>query len=225
MTIHKFSKKGSSYSEIKKENQDYLYSIDGKEFLAIMLADGATACEKGLEGAKLSCRAVAQVIEQEGDVFFSYPKEKIAYLLTEQILYCIECHMKEESDIWEYGSTFSLVFMEKKTGRTVLVNLGDGAIFKVTEQGISYLLKPKKFRGNPCLTTTEGAEKVIDIEVFHLALGESIVVCSDGFLKQLGKENVFSMLTSYDIEKLNEQLNLLNNADDCSYISFTRERK
>ena len=163
MVISKFSKTGVYHRDTKRENQDYLCSVEGKDFLAIMLADGATACEKGLEGARLSCGAMAEVIKQEGSVFFNYPKEKIAYLLTEQILYCLECNKSDACDISEYGSTFALVFMEKKTGRTVLVNLGDGAIISVTENGFSYLLKPKRYRGNPCLTTTKGAGKAVGL--------------------------------------------------------------
>ena len=118
-----------------------------------------------------------------------------------------------------------MVFMEKKTGRTVLVNLGDGAIISVTESSFSYLLKPKRYRGNPCLTTTKGAGKAIEIAVCNLALGDSILMCSDGFLDQIAKEDIASLLNSYDIEGLNHKLSMIENEDDCSYISFTRERK
>lgn len=225
MVINKFSKIGTYHEKFKRENQDYLYSVDGENFLAIMLADGATVCEKGLEGARLSCEAMASVIKQEGRVFFNYPREKMAYLLTEQILYCLECNKSDACDIREYGSTFALVFMEKKTGRTVLVNLGDGAIISVTENGFAYLLKPKCYRGNPCLTTTKGAGKAIDIVVCNLALGDSILIGSDGFLDQIKKEGIISFLNSYDIDGLNQKLSLIENEDDCSYISFTRERK
>lgn len=224
MVISKFSRAGTYHRDIKRKNQDYLYSVEGEAFLAIMLADGATACEKGLEGARLSCEEMAKVIKQESSEFFYYPREKMAYLLTEQILYCIENNKSENSDIREYGSTFALVFMEKKTGRTVLVNLGDGAIISVTKKGFSYLLKPKQYNGNPCLTT-KGAEKAIDISVCNLALGDSILICSDGFLDQITKEDVASLLNGYDIEGLNRKLSLIEIEDDCSYISFTRERK
>ena len=225
MVINKFSKKGSCHEDIHRENQDYVYSMEGKDFLAIMLADGATACEKGLEGARLSCEAMADVIKQEGSAFFSYSKEKIAYLMTEQILFYLECNKEEACDLKEYGSTFALAYMEKKTGRTVLVNLGDGAVFSGTENGFSYILKPKRYRGNPCLTTTLGAGKAIEIAVCNLALGDRILMCSDGFLDQMMKEDIASLLHSYDIEGLNCKLSLIENEDDCSYISFTRSRK
>ena len=96
-----------------KENQDYICSLENGKILAIMLADGATGCRKGMEGAKLACEAVSRVIETEGNTFFKYPEKKAAYLLTEQILYWIEQH-KGKEDLTEYGSTFLLVLMENR---------------------------------------------------------------------------------------------------------------
>lgn len=224
MAIHKFSKTGAYHTARHEENQDCLYSIEGKDFLAVMLADGATTCERSLEGARLSCEAMAQVIRLEGSRFFHYPKEKIAYLLTEQILYFLERGKLDGCDIREYGSTFSLVFLEKDTGRTVLVNLGDSAVIAVGENGFFYLLRPKRYRGAPCLTTTDGAGRAIEVAVRTLAPGDSILVCSDGFLDQLQKDSVASLLNSYDTDGLDRQLSLLENEDDCSYISFTRRR-
>ena len=49
-------------------------------------------------------------------------------------------------------------------------------------------------------------------------------MCSDGFLDQLQKGSVASLLNSYDTDGLDHQLSLLENEDDCSYISFTRRR-
>ena len=226
MNINKFSKTGTFHRALHQDNQDYLLGIEGKDYITIMLADGATACEKGLEGAKLSCQAMAQVIEREGTVFFNYSKDKIAYLLIEQILYCIECNKRETCDLRDYGSTFALIFMEKKTGRTVLVNLGDGAILSIDdEKKYSYLMRPKRYRGNPCLTTTKGAQKAIEIDVINVLLGNSLFLCSDGFLDMLKNNDMVNLLNNYDIDGLNRMLLSEENNDDCSYISFTRRRK
>ncbi len=54
---------------------------------------------------------------------------------------------------------------------------------------------------------------------------KGILMCSDGFLDQIAKEDIASLLNSYDIEGLNHKLSMIENEDDCSYISFTRERK
>lgn len=225
MVINSFSKTGSYHRGLHKKNQDFLCSIEDKDYLAVMLADGATGCKRGLEGARLSCEAVSQIIGNEGAAFFNFPKGKIAYLLTEHILYRLECNQVKENDFAEYGSTFMLAYMEKKTGRTVLINLGDGAIISANGNGFSYLMRPKKYFGNPCLTTTKGADKAIDIQVENLSLQDRIFLCSDGFLHLLDKGDAAAMLNLYDLEVLNRQLQRTENPDDCSYISFVREKK
>ena len=92
MKVYRFTKTGQYHQMLGKENQDYICSLENGKILAIMLADGATGCRKGMEGAKLACEAVSRVIETEGNTFFKYPEKKAAYLLTEQILYWIEQH-------------------------------------------------------------------------------------------------------------------------------------
>ncbi len=225
MIIDKFSKTGAYHVREGGENQDYICSEETDDFLAIMLADGVTECAKGAEGAKLACEAAAQVVRAEGSVFFNYPNGKIAYLLKEQILYWIECNKAEECDVSDYASTFAMVFMDKRSGRCAAVNLGDGAVITIDEDGWSYLLRPKRYGGNPCLTTTKGAGKAIEAAVYNLALGDCIFICSDGFIEQMANGKIVSLLNSYDIKALNGQLMMLDNADDCSYISFKRKRK
>lgn len=222
MNIRKYSKTGSFHADAGRENQDYLLSLESREYLAVMLADGATACEWGLTGARLACEAAGQIIQREGKSFFHYPEDKMAYLLTEQILYWLECHKGGEEDIHEYGSTFMLTFMEKKTGRTVFVNLGDGAVFSVTDRGVSCVIKPERYRGNPVLTTTEGAHRMMKVVVREVALGESVLLCSDGFLELLNRLEVPDLS---GLEKLENELRRMENKDDCSYIGFVRERK
>lgn len=224
MKINKFNKVGVYHSSVKEENQDYMCSIDEREFLVIMLADGATMCKKGLDGARLACEAMCQVLKQEGKSFFNYPKEKISYLLTEHILYTIEKNKEAEYALNEYGSTFSMVYMEKNTGRTVLINLGDGAIIINNKNGLNISLEPRKYYGNPCLTTTQGAHYAIEIDEQYLSLGDQIMLCSDGFLEQMAENELTALLEHYDLKQLNKRLAAVENMDDCSYICFKRER-
>lgn len=225
MIIEKFSKTGAFHRDRDQVNQDYLFSVEGGDYIAVMAADGATACKNGLEGARITCEAVSQLIENEGMVFFRYPKEKIAYLLTEQILYKLEKGKEQDCDISEYGSTFLLAFMEKKTGRTVFVNLGDGAAMLADGMGCVYIAPPRRYRETPCLTTTIGAEKAVDVTVADIALGDRILLGTDGFLEQLGKHSIKQRMMQGDMEGLNQTLQKEHNEDDCSYISFVRKRK
>lgn len=225
MNIRKYSKTGSFHAGAGVENQDYLYSLEGRDYLAVMLADGATACKQGRRGALLACEAAGQIIQKEGKTFFHYPGEKIAYLMTEQILYWVERYKREEEDIHDYGSTFILAFMEKKTGRTVLINLGDGAIFSVKDQKSICVMKPERYRGHPGLTTTNGVYRLMRVAVRNVALGESVLLCSDGFLDLLNRGSGLEVPDLSGLELLENKMMGMENKDDCSYIGFVRERK
>ena len=228
MNITKFSKVGSYHKYLNQQNQDYLCSIETEDFAVIMLADGATGCKEGQEGAWLACDAVAEIIKRDGSGFFQYSEKKISYLLIEQILYWLETHIEEGEDILEYGSTFLLAFIEKENGRMVLVNLGDGAVLSVNPTGVEYRIQPKQFQGKPCLTVTDGADEAMQVKVENLAFGERVLLGSDGFLEQLSdsKEGneIRKRLCGNDLKGVNKKLSEMENVDDCSYIVFTRER-
>ena len=225
MKVYRFTKTGQYHQMLGKENQDYICSLENGKILAIMLADGATGCRKGMEGAKLACEAVSRVIETEGNTFFKYPEKKAAYLLTEQILYWIEQHKGKEEDLTEYGSTFLLVLMEKKTGESVLINLGDGAAISEKDHRLRYLMEPRRINGDTCLTTTKGAEQVMEIETKRIALGECVILGSDGFLEMTTDEQIYEALKERNLEQLNQKLQDAKNMDDCSYIAFVREKE
>ncbi len=226
MLIGKYSKTGSYHKALEEENQDYVCSLDNEEFTAIMLADGATACKKGLDGARLACEAAAYMINTEGAALFDYPYGKSAYLLTEEILYNLECSKDESADISEYGSTFMLAMLEKKTGRALLVNLGDGAVILSEEKKLSVVMPPVRYGRNPCLTTTKGADRAMNIKTGYLHLNEKIVLCSDGFYARLCVEASKTGNAQNFLEQcLEGRIADETNADDSSCISLVRERK
>ncbi len=222
--FNQFSKIGSYNKKLNRENQEYLYSKESDDFLIMMLCSGAKDCEMGIEGAKIYCEAVMDIVEKERETFFHYPEGKMAHLLMEQILYYLEIKKEKEIDIKEYKSTFSMAFMEKGSGRTVLVNLGDNAIISVAKNRILCLQKPQKLRGQSCFVTTKGAQKAMSVEVRNLSFGENVILCSEGFLKRMNQRSTAVTLCSFDLERLNKQLQLSDNADDCSYIALVRER-
>lgn len=48
MKVYRFTKTGQYHQMLGKENQDYICSLENGKILAIMLADGATGCRKGM---------------------------------------------------------------------------------------------------------------------------------------------------------------------------------
>ncbi len=225
MIIQKFSKAGACHDRDEEKNQDYVCSGEDDQFLTVMLADGAGACSRGREGARLACRAAADMIGQERENIFAFSPKKLAYLLTEHILYYLETFKCGGEDIHEYGSTFAMACMEKKTGKTVMVNLGDGAVFKSGGGSLLCQMKPKRFYGDPCLTTTEGAYRAMEAGCCRLSLGEGIFICSDGALDQIKTESVLCTLKTGDTDTLKRVLEAADHFDDCSFIAFTRERR
>lgn len=78
MVISKFSRAGTYHRDIKRKNQDYLYSVEGEAFLAIMLADGATACEKGWKEQDYHVKRWQKLLNKRVVNFFINPREKMA---------------------------------------------------------------------------------------------------------------------------------------------------
>lgn len=219
MTIDKYSKTGEYHRIHSSPNQDFMYSMEGNDYVCIMLADGVSSCRNGYDGARLACMAMSQIIERERNIIMNYSTKKIAYLITEHILFVLEKNFGKE--IAEYGSTFMCVYIEKTTGKCLVVNLGDGAVLSQSRNmGYSYISAPKRFRGNPCLTITENSSKYMDVQYLDNNFS-TIILCTDGFLNMLDDSEITSMLSCYNVEKLNRLIDSKCNMDDCSYISVS----
>lgn len=219
MVISRFSKTGSYHASRREVNQDCVMAEDTPSYTVLVLADGATGCREGREGAMLACQAAMQIVRQEGRDFFQGTEKKIAYLLEEHILYFLENEGHGGDALADCGSTLELVFIEKETGRCVMMNLGDGAVFSVKNGKINWRLAPRRFGRNPALTTTKDASRVIDVKRADLSDGERIFLCSDGFLDELADPAVLQAVMDGRIEDLKEKLGGMDMPDDCSYIT------
>ena len=226
MSIHQFTKTGTYHKRIQTENQDCVRFCEGEAFRAIMLADGASSASMmARESAVLACEAAAQIIDTEGIDFFRSRPDRIAYLLSEHILYRLERALASGQSLSDYGSTFAMAFTEKADGRTVLINLGDGAVMSAGKESPRLLMPPVKHRGKTCLTTTEGVCKAVNVTLTQTKPGEHIILCSDGFLSVLVRGGLSAAICLFDPRELNRLLLLAEPEDDCSYISMQDERK
>lgn len=225
MQIHSFSQCGEYHLSRGQKNQDQLCSWETTAEAVLVLADGASGCRKSREGARLACEAAGQILAWEGADFFHFPPRKLAYLLTEQILYQIEQNKAPEEPLRDYGSTFVMAFLEKATGHTTLVNLGDGGILHLgTEKPVS-LLPPRTYGGQPCLTTTTGADRAVEVQNTQIGPGEGILLCSDGFLHVMHQTTVSGSLKARNWEQLDQTLRRIPLTDDCSYITLIRDHR
>ena len=226
MIVHKYQRKGDYHTATNQECQDVISYVETEEYALAVIADGVTACKYSKIGAGLSCEAVKDFVKLEGSNLFHYPPAKTAYLLVEHILFFLERKAAMcNHDINEYASTLAFALVEKESGKTVLGNLGDGAVLLLAESGRKLLLTPKRHFGQPCLTTTGDAYKSLSLKQINLSLDDTLLLCTDGFLhaswpflKKLdGDVNIY--------EQLDSALDLSCEQDDCSYIMVTRTRR
>ncbi|MCD8215920.1 MAG: protein phosphatase 2C domain-containing protein [Clostridiales bacterium] len=228
MNINKYTKAGEYHKLRGEENQDRLFFSKTPYYVLAAAADGATECKNSGEGAETACLALRNFIEREGEKIYGFSDEKTAYLLIEHILYFLESKSGlSGKEIQEYGSTLAAAYINKKTGETIFINLGDGCVFSICGGSLKTELKPKRFKGGPCLTTTEGAYRAVEIKRVRLKFGDSVMLCTDGFLNIIGTDNrrrgeISKLIKAENFEKLNSLLDKACEKDDFSYIAVKR---
>lgn len=225
MEISKYCKTGEFHKENGGVCQDKVGYYETKDYAIAVLADGVTACEKSDEGADIICRAFTSFVLSEQENIFIYSKEKLAYLLIEYLLYYLETETGKKGDaVQKYASTLVGAVVDKKNREAVIINLGDGAVFTFSSSEIIEQLRPKKIEGNPCLVTTKGSYKAVEIKRLEVRFGEGLFLCTDGFVDILERESddidAKELIIYHNFSGLQMKLQHLNIMDDCSYISI-----
>lgn len=227
MQIHNYCKIGDFHKEIGEECQDESLSATVEAYDITVQADGVSGCYYGKRGAQLACEAVVDFIRMEKENIFLYDSRKLSFLLIEHILYFLEIEAsKNRTNIFDYASTIAFMCANRKNGETVLFSLGDGAVFTSSGYKVNAAIVPKRYGGNPCLTTTDSAYKYAEIKKQTLSPSNSVLLCTDGFLHAVGTSILgSSVLKNAIINKSFSELdNLLNNSaepDDIGYIHYT----
>ena len=111
-----------------------------------------------------------------------------------------------------------------------MLNLGDGTAFELGAYGIKICMAPKRYRGNPCLTTTKEAYKAVEIKRTDILMGEGLLLCTDGFTaiydaNDTRKKTLTGFIVSHRWHELKESLESIKHVDDCSYVALIRDRK
>ncbi|MBQ8540101.1 MAG: protein phosphatase 2C domain-containing protein [Clostridia bacterium] len=191
MRIKKFTKVGNYNSLRGVENQDYICVKENKRFLVVALADGATSCVKGAAGARIACEAASGMLIKS-DKWFDFEKEKVAYLILEEVLFQTKKEADKNNEPLEaYASTLVITLFDKKKNRLLVFNLGDGAVFLSFQNDIKYnpVVSPKRFEGQPSLITCLDSYKDAQVVVLNEFDGK-IFMCSDGVYEILFKKGI-----------------------------------
>lgn len=222
--FHSFTLTGDWHRQQGAANQDCVRCVHTPECAAAVLSDGASGCRMGRRAAQLVCGAAVRLVEEQGKKFFRLPEKKLAWLLGEHLLYTLECAARADGiPLDEYGCTFSMVYLEIMTGRTVLIRLGDSAVFSVREGTLHTELAPcRDAQDQPVLVCDGGLHKALRIRTLHTGPGAcSYILAADG-LWQLEDPKITQALRRQDLPALDTLLIRAQPQDDCSYIALTQ---
>lgn len=232
MNYHDYQKTGAYHLAAGIPCQDAVLAMEDSEYAMIALADGVSACQFGKTGAETAVKALWDYIQLERENVFLYAPQKLSYLLLEHVLYYLElASVSETADIKEFSSTLAFACMEKKTGRTVAGNLGDGGILGAVQSQFERLSVPKGQRDQPFVTTSKFANKAMMIRYDALSLGDCILLGSDGFLHALRAIanrgiQISEVLENFAFSELDRYLEEYPEPDDCTYaaMQYSREK-
>lgn len=231
MDYHYYQKTGAYHTSIGTSCQDAFLNIEDSIYSLIALADGVSACKYGKVGAEKAIQALWDFIRMEGDNIFLYSPQKLTYLLLEHVRYYLElASLAETADIKEFSSTLAFACIEKKTGRTVVGNLGDSSIIGFLQNTTKLLFVPTRHTNKPSVTTSKYANKAMVIRYYDLSLGDCILLGSDGFshaspaIDRSGI-SISEVLEKFEFSELDRYLEEYPEADDCTYVAVKQVRK
>lgn len=224
LLVEKFSKTGEYHKRNVIRNQDQAAVFETDYYMMAVLADGASGCTRGGEGAEIACLALRQILENAPEVFFFYNDTWICQMVLLRIRDRIEEKLQDGEVLTDYGSTLSFWIMDKQSGEAVVFHLGDGAVFQFYDYGEECLFSPRKYGTDPCLTTTEGAEKACFVRKTDIAYGDTILMGTDGFFEGIrrGEKAILKEIRGRNFGQANGILSGLAMEDDASYIAVTR---
>lgn len=231
MEYHYYQKTGAYHTATGTSCQDAFLNIEDSTYSLIALADGVSACKYGKVGSEKTIEALWDFIRMEGDNVFLYSPQKLTYLLLEHVLYYLElASLPETADIKEFSSTLAFACIEKKTGRAVVGNLGDGSIIGFVQNTIKLLSVPTRHANKPFVTTSKYANKAMIVQYYDLSLGDCILLGSDGFAHaSLAIErsgiSITEVLEKFEFSELDRYLEEYPEADDCTYVAVKQSRK
>lgn len=231
MIQHFFQKTGTWHMDNQLPCQDVVLTVENELFSLIVLADGVSGCGHGELGAEKAVQALWDYIQTEGEEIFGYCAQKLRYLLLEHVLYYLELEaLAEKTIIAELSSTLAFVCVKKKTGRAIIGSLGDSCVIRLAGDTFYPAPAPARRAGQPFVTTSPFAYKAMAIQYESLAVGDCVLLGSDGFAHaslaaRHGGIQIREALEKFEFSELDHFLEEYPEMDDCSYVVIRHSRK
>ena len=217
-----YTKKGLYHKEKGEVSGDVIRCMDNGEYAIIVLADGASSCSRGAEGAdRISSKAIEIVQNQYG---YSYllPDNWAEILINNLVNYLHEISVRQEIPFKEYSSTLMVILIDRKRNLLHYCNIGDGLVIGIKDQKCPIICMPQG-DGTGCpMITTDGVKRIIDAGNTNLDSINSIFVCSDGTWRLMYehstmKPEIKEKLISGKYEEFWRIVKSSCSIDDCSF--------
>ncbi len=224
--VQRYSKMGSYHTNVNGENQDAIYCGQNNNCFVISLADGVSSCLKSRTGAEIASRSITDLLVNKGTSLLNYGNEQIADFVLSHIFYELDKEAThDEKDVKEYSSTIASVFIDRKKGEVLCINLGDSIILGIEDGKCRVLAMPADSTSGCCVTTTTNAHIFASVSRYEEKVFESIVICSDGAWKSMYEKNklkplIGRILVEKDYNGLASFLSEQDCYDDSSFISL-----
>lgn len=222
--IEMMTKPGTYHIRSHTENQDAVLFGTNRRLTGLFLADGISECARSGAGARFSCETVKKLLMDKGECFFDLEAGEIARFAAAHVYHELRARAgREGQPVEEYASTLSCALLDRRTGRLMTLNLGDGLIAGVRGGKMKILAAPDDSSRGCCGTTTRGAELWTDVSILDARDLDAVFVCSDGAWKALfdgGRINpaAETLLREENCAALAEYLRRTETFDDCSFI-------
>lgn len=221
------SKTGTYHMQTHTENQDAVQSCAKGRLAGLFLADGMSACAQAGSGARRSCQAMKHLMMSKGDCLMDvFTETEIAELTLSHVQHelCLLAQ-REGNPVEDYASTLACAVLDRKTGRLLTLNLGDGLIAGVRRGELQILAMPDDTTDGCCGTITRNAAARTAVQVVDAAELDAVFVCSDGAWRELFdgtrlRAETARLLREGTCADLAEYLRQTEAFDDCSFVSM-----
>lgn len=231
--ITTFSHAGGHHLFNNAYNQDAICTEQNERYIAVSLADGVSTCSKAQQGAKIACNTVNKLLINNAPYFFNANNKLIANTVISYVLSCLNRQATvDKASIEDYSSTIVSALIDRDTNSAIVINLGDGVIFRTSNGTAGIVSLPNKSINGCYSTTTENAEQVIDVKKVSFAENDSFIICSDGAWKELYNKNkmkleIINIICNNQWNMLHDYLSERDCFDDysCIIIDLKKQSK
>lgn len=180
-----FSQKGFQHPK----SQDYTNAFVDCQTAIVCLADGASTCSKGAEGAKDVCHSIIETIMCSPALFASPQTSKtmLTFHIMNEVTASLERKANKGSkEIRDYSSTLCFAAFFKDSKRLFLFSLGNSMIILKTKSNLIFPFEPQTVQEETVMTTTKNAQpQILCIDSRPI---EEVVLMSDGAWNVVGRE-------------------------------------